>query len=579
MPEIGMIVAGRYRLLNVLGQGGTGIVYQALDETCNKIWAIKVIMKGSEAVFDPAVKAAKREADMLSHLHHRSIPNVEAVIEDDDYFMIIMDYIEGKTLKEIRKELELSGVSLSVEMVAGWGIQLCRLLQDLHTGSEAVVYGDVKPGNVMLRPDGGIVLIDFGTSCRMKDRDADGASCFGTPGFAAPEQYGNGLTGPWTDIYSLGALMHYMLTGYDAAQTPFYFPPVLECCLMTDRAVSDREKRKAAAFDRIIAGCTCYTIGERFGSCELLEQELSDFVKKKQKRPHLFWKGFSIMVMVSALIVCGILVGKWKEDAGYNAYMEMAEKADDEEKAALYRQAVCLDPYQEGAYTGLLDALTADDCFSDNDVQIVTELLYTRKGKKEHIACLQENESGYVVFSYRLGMAFYYFYGRVGGKIRSAGWFKNVADADMEQLQLGEYDSLKWIWQTRAEVFVRFSNRYAAGLNPLEDRKKTEIFWEEYWEDIKILMRDELMSKESVMVELWTYQEIAEGVMNHAADFMGAGIESRELESVLDTITRRMSAVILTDQVRSLKENIERMVEKAKNNIRVSLEDGVWREN
>ncbi|HEY3998936.1 MAG TPA: protein kinase, partial [Candidatus Xenobia bacterium] len=156
------------------------------------------------------VEQFRREAQMLHLLQHDNLPRVHDFFEEGGRHYLVMDYIQGVTLEEtIRFE------PASEAQVLGWSQELCQVLDYLHTHSPPIIFRDLKPSNIMLGDDGGIKLIDFGIA---KDFDVDtgrgtrttvrGA---GTPGFAAPEQYGTG-TDVRTDIYSLGATLYCLLT-------------------------------------------------------------------------------------------------------------------------------------------------------------------------------------------------------------------------------------------------------------------------------------------------------------------------------------------------------------------------------
>ena len=115
---------------------------------------------------------------------------------------------------------------LPVELVLAIGIQLCTVLDYLHTRQPPIIYRDLKPANIILTHNGGLYLFDFGVARHFKPGKAKDTIPFGSPGYAAPEQYGRAQTTPQSDIYSLGAMLHQMLTGIDPSQTPFRFAPL-----------------------------------------------------------------------------------------------------------------------------------------------------------------------------------------------------------------------------------------------------------------------------------------------------------------------------------------------------------------
>src|SRR5437763_5963833 len=106
------------------------------------------------------------------------------------------------------------------------GLLLCSVLEYLHTRQPPVIFRDLKPANVMLTTSGRVDLIDFGIARHFKPGRAKDTMPFGSPGYAAPEQYGKAQTTPRTDIYSLGVILHQLLTGDDPSLTPFCFAPL-----------------------------------------------------------------------------------------------------------------------------------------------------------------------------------------------------------------------------------------------------------------------------------------------------------------------------------------------------------------
>ena len=156
MLEIGSVVDGKYKILNVIGKGGMSVVYLAMNERINKQWAIKEVMKNDYRDFS----LDKKEIEMMKKLKHSHLPSIVDVIESESSLLIVMDYIEGQSLDDVFAE---QGAQ-SEETVLEWAEQLCDVLNYLHTQDPPIIYRDMKPGNVMLKPDGSLMLIDFGAA-------------------------------------------------------------------------------------------------------------------------------------------------------------------------------------------------------------------------------------------------------------------------------------------------------------------------------------------------------------------------------------------------------------------------------
>lgn len=208
MPlTIGQTLNNRYRIIGTLGEGGMGAVYKAWDISLGIHVAIKENLDASEA----AQNQFGREARMLAGLIHPNLPRVT------DYFFIrnqgqylVMDFIDGEDLETMITKLS----AIPEDAVIPWIYQICDALQYLHTRNPPIIHRDIKPANIRIRPDGRVMLVDFGIA---KIYDPYLATTAGaravTPGYSPPEQYGSGRTDVRTDIYALGATMYHLLTG------------------------------------------------------------------------------------------------------------------------------------------------------------------------------------------------------------------------------------------------------------------------------------------------------------------------------------------------------------------------------
>ena len=215
----------RYRILGQIGKGGFGAVYKTADtQFGNRLLAIKEMSQNSltPRELSEAIDAFKREALLLAGLTHPNLPRIYEQFNDAGRWYLVMDYIEGETLETY---LDKVGGKLPVEKVLNIGMQLCSVLDYLHTRQPSIIFRDLKPANVMLTAGDHIFLIDFGIARHFKPGQAKDTTALGSSGYAAPEQYGKMQTTPRADIYSLGATLHQLLTGNDPSDTPFHFAP------------------------------------------------------------------------------------------------------------------------------------------------------------------------------------------------------------------------------------------------------------------------------------------------------------------------------------------------------------------
>ncbi len=202
----GTLLHGRYRIMEILGQGGMGAIYRALDERLG----VDVAVKENFFTTEEYARQFRLEAVILASLRHPNLPRVSDHFIEKDGQYLVMDYIEGE---DLRQRMERLG-SISEEEAVLIGAAVCDALTYLHTRKPPIIHRDIKPGNIKITPDGHIFLVDFGLAKVVEGNQltTTGARAM-TPGYSPPEQYGTARTDPRTDIYSLGATLYAALTG------------------------------------------------------------------------------------------------------------------------------------------------------------------------------------------------------------------------------------------------------------------------------------------------------------------------------------------------------------------------------
>ena len=217
----------RYSIIGIVGKGGFGAVYKARDtNAANRLVAVKEMSRNGLTAQEiaEATSTFKREALMLADLAHPHLPRIYDHFTNDGRWYLVMDFIEGETLEE--HLLNMPGGYLPLKDGLEVAIQLCAVLEYLHSRQPPIIFRDLKPANIMLTPAGSLYLIDFGVARHFKPGKPRDTIPFGSPGYAAPEQYGRAQTTPHADLYSLGVTLYQMLTGIDPSQTPFHFAPL-----------------------------------------------------------------------------------------------------------------------------------------------------------------------------------------------------------------------------------------------------------------------------------------------------------------------------------------------------------------
>ncbi len=481
MLEIGSLVDGKYRVLSEIGRGGMSVVYMAINEKANKTWAIKEVRKDGIKDFEVVKQGLIVETEMLKRLSHPNLPSIIDVIESEDTLLIVMDYIEGNPLS---KSLEEFGAQPQ-DYVIDWAKQLCDVLDYLHTQTPPIIYRDMKPANVMLKPDGNVTLIDFGTAREFKEKNLADTTCLGTVGYAAPEQFGGmGQTDARTDIYCLGATLYHLVTGNNPCEPPYEILPI--------RSVNPQ---LSSGLERILLKCTRKNPNERYQSCaELMYalehyEEIDEVYKKKQKKK-ITW--FVSALAVSAVFLLGALgfniAGNSKTASLYESYLKAGR--DETSYSEIDRRQNLLNAInnttyrdKSEAYFELLSIYEKDESLSivtskeEEAAGLLSEYkeLQTINKSVEELSPAKRAD-----FYYRVGILVYSLYSDESGKYddfngpkNAKTWFDNSIESAEEAEKAGGaefetydgnrakiYSSIGWVYnKIISEKVVTTSNR------------------------------------------------------------------------------------------------------------------------
>ena len=358
MLQIGDIIDGRYEILKEIGRGGMSVIYLAMDNRLNKSLAIKDIRKRQESHSEILINSLVVEANMLKRLDHGSLPRIYDIIEDEGDIYVVMDYIEGESLQE---KLQRDRIA-PAESVIDWAIQLCNVLDYLHTRKpNPIIYRDMKPDNVMLTPDNKIKLIDFGIAREYKVENKTDTTNLGTKAYASPEQVSGLQTDARTDIYSLGVTLYHLVTGKNLNEPPFEIRPIRTW----DPSLPE-------GLEYIIEKCTQPEPDKRYQNCKELAYDLENIDKLTRGYKKVLYQKVSVF----AVLVVMFLTFSMTAVFGYNGmkkehfqdYMKVVNEAsialiNGEETSAieLLEEAILIDHKRPDAYINLLDIYISMD--------------------------------------------------------------------------------------------------------------------------------------------------------------------------------------------------------------------------
>lgn len=548
MLKLGSVVDGKYKILNKVGQGGMSVVFLAMNEKANKQWAIKELRRNGTQNFEVVKQGLIVETDMLKKLSHPHLPSIVDVIDQKDTFLIVMDYIEGNTLLQAVKEHGAQPQDLVIE----WAKQLCDVLNYLHTRKPAIIYRDMKPANVMLKPDGNVMLIDFGTAREFKhdeDRIED-TTCLGTQGYAAPEQFGGqGQTDARTDIYCLGATMYHLVTGHNPAKPPYEMYPIRHW-----------NENLSSGLEEIILKCTMRNPEDRYQDCnELLYalehyNELDIEYKRQEKRRLGLFAASAVLTVICAFVsVFGHVKGANLTTQTYESYIEKAGQAtNDTDYLSYIEDAVRLEPAKADAFNALLEYYRSDGYFGRQEAETVTRLVNENNGQ------MKADEAGFADFAYNMGAAYWYEYSNDDTTYtpmitQATQWFSQVNEVTVD----GVGNSAKY---QNAITYREIGNNRSMLNQKADQMGDTGVSFAEYWAGYVELYHGEMVNE---ITKLHIYKDIVTNIFSYASEFKNAGIEKDTIVSMLEEIKTEVeeteadpSNLPKTDLVRYLNQNI-----------------------
>lgn len=517
MLEIGSIIDGKYKILNVIGKGGMSVVYLAMNERANKQWAIKEVRKDGVQNFEVVKQNLIVETDLLKRLNHPHLPSIIDVIDGDGTFLIVMDYIEGNPLS---KAIKNSGAQNQDDVIE-WSKQLCDVLGYLHSRKPPIIYRDMKPSNVMLKPDGNVMLIDFGTAREFKSTSVADTTCLGTQGYAAPEQFGgHGQTDARTDIYCLGATMYHLITGHNPALPPYEMYPIRQWNPML-----------SSGLEEIILKCTQKNPDDRYQSCAELLYALDhyqDLDIENKKVQSLKWKTFIASVILTLVMLLGTvgftIALSMQTSSTYEYYMNQAGNSmNEEESAQMYKNAIETDPSRIDGYSALLDLYSNND-FTADEYESFKNIL--NKDNYEEIVKSADPAAYADEIAYPLAENLYFNYGsnNSSGIDTSARWFKKAAENSNDEHII-----------TRSQLLYKMVDS-KKNLGTVGKNGDSVVPYIDYWNQLTQLATSDLPETENLKIALHIYNTVAMEIYNNNDSFISGGVTQSEYLAELDKL-------------------------------------------
>ena len=548
MLKVGDLIDGKYKILNEIGRGGMSTVYLAINEKANNPWAVKEVRKNGISNRELVKQSLMVEINLLKKLKHKGLPSIVDIIDQQDNYLIVMDYIEGITLENIMQE---EGVQPQ-EKVVDWAIQLCDVLQYLHTRKPAIIYRDMKPSNIMLRSDGSVVLIDFGTAREFKERHVEDTTCLGTQGYAAPEQFGGmGQTDERTDIYSLGATMYRLVTGHNPSEPPYEMYPITHW-----------NPRLSTGLEGIIAKCTSKDPKSRYQSVQEVRYALEhyrdldlDSIRRYRRNLRILLAagGMTVMLFGASGVSYAAADHMQRDEYAYN--LEAGRRSPNKQDSiAFYQKAIQTDCAGEEAYDQLLTLFTQDGVLDEQEEKVLLQLSISVDKYLERYK--MQNPDGYAGLCYRIGSSYWYYYEHE--EKRQAGavaWFESAkagfaGNPEKEQ---------EW---KRASTYVEIGNFYQR-IVPAQISGTDQGMYGEYWNNLRWLKEWNDEAPDRDLVTLRLYREIVTKTLEYAGYLQEDGVPPQEMEDLLNEISQQTENMktgagqVLMEEIQELEQALK----------------------
>lgn len=552
MLQVGSVIDGKYTILKEIGHGGMSTVYLAINERANKTWAIKEVRKSGTANYEIVRQGLIAETNILKRLNHPNLPSIIDVIDADDTFLIVMDYIEGK---DLQKRLSDGGAQ-PWKYVVNWGLQLCDVLDYLHSQKPPIIYRDMKPANIVLKPEGEfgkVMLLDFGTAREYKGSGAaQDTTCLGTRGYAAPEQYGGqGETDARSDIYTLGATMYHLVTGHLPEEPPYYGM----------RPIREWDPTLPPGLEAIILKCTQKKKEDRYQSCKELkyallnvEKQSEEYIGKQRMKLRVFLI-CAVLTLVFGLAALGCKAGEnyysteqygtlIRQGDNFNSTRPAEGDLDYANAENKFLEAIDLQPETAEAYQALLALYKQDGGISLREKQ---QLDNVYEG-------LRRNKAAYEKFCFDVGeLLFFNFWSDSGketltfnvdqGRNLSKNYLAVAKDSKLLEDEGKENGESK---QKLAAALYNIASSSSADIfSPTANPLTQEYSAEDYWADLtamdsSTLIRDIDGTTGAPYLTLSIYQTILSEIYKNYSGLSKGGVSTSTMMEEISAIEAGM---------------------------------------
>ena len=494
------VVDGRFEVLKCIHSRGMANVYIVQDLNLGKQWCLKEIRKSEAGKKDVEYISLLQEANILRTLSHERIPRITEIDDEDDSLFVVMDFLDGMTLKDF---VEAKG-KIPEGMAVKWMLQIVQTMGYLHSekhNKKPIFYRDMKPENIMIRPNGTVNIFDFGISIRVEDKNQKPDYTLGTPGYVAPEQKKRDLPVDLrSDIYSMGRTFYFMLTGVEPRM---YLDKEL-------KPISDWSPEISLALIKIVERCMEEDPAKRYQDCEELQYALENYQFSDEKYRTSAKRKVAI-TLITALVGIGLAFGsiipfsmnRVQQEDKYERLLLVAKQSG---KIEDYEKVIDLNPLNLEPYMGYIDALIEDGIFSREEESILLNKI------NPNLIDLK-TDSDYGRVAYEIGRLYWFYYEDDiddDGKILAIKWFE---DAIAVNCNKSESEIYRNIGVFRRDIAKSIKESTDSGM------------YKDYWDNL-------LLSQQSTsndLVTMHTYISISECIATYSYNLKKDGVSYEDI--------------------------------------------------
>lgn len=499
------VLNGRYEVLKCIHSKGMANVYLVRDTNLGKQWCLKEIRKSEAGKRNIEYISLLQEANILRTLNNERIPRITAIDNDGDSLFVVMDYLDGVTLKDFVNEKG----RIPEDTAVRWMLQIVQTMGYLHSeksNKKPIFYRDMKPDNLMIRSNGTINIFDFGISIRVESKDQLPDYTLGTTGYVAPEQKKKDLPVDLrSDIYSMGLTFYFMLTGVD----PRGF-------IGSDlKPISDWSPDVSPALIAIIEKCIEKDPNDRFQDCEELQYALENYRFSDEKYKSASRRKVRTVIALAIAGVMAILGSmiplKLNDIQAKDKYDKALLTAQQSGRFEDYDYAISLNPLNLSPYDGYIEAIKLDGIFSKEEESKILNNL------NPNLAEIK-NDPEYGRIAFEVGKLYWFYYPVTEeGQSLSTKWFEDAIDAEYNKNEASIYYNLGM-----------FKNEISKSVKEASDGGMYKTYWNNL---ISIQGTDT-----SDIISLQTNISIAECISSYAYNLKKDGVKYDEIISELDML-------------------------------------------